>query len=653
MSKPGKVIRPAEPTVKGSAFSTCWALLGLAFLVLAVYGNTLFAGFVSDDKVQLVRNGQIKSIQRIPEMLLSGSQHFMGGTSNYYRPTQGLAYLAVYHLRGLDAFSFHLLMLLLHLATTVLVYLLVRQLGSERTALAAGALFAVHPIHTEVVDWIAAFPDAFMTPLIVMAVWLFARQNGSPQKLQAAGHCGLYLLAVFSKEPGVMLLPLYLGFEWICLRRTLRDLRANAALYAGMLAVLMFYLAARYYAIGGLAPYAFVLSPFAFVLSVVVTAGEYLGKLVAPVNLNYFHVFEATRSIDLKFLVSLSVILAVAAAFFALRRRSATQADNIPQPVLLAYGIWWIAITLAPPLNITRVSENVLAERYLYLPSVGFVWIAAIAWEWFSKRNQTAAYAVGALLLGFFSLATISRNRDWHDDLTLMQVTVRQSPQSAAVHDNLANDYVEAGNQDEAVAEERLASKLAPNSWRYHLNLGNLLISRDSREAVQECEEALKSAPGLADANYCIGLAWKAAGDSTQAASAYERALATTPTYYPALLSLSRLYWESGRVEDAIGLIQRAARARPQEPEPLIRLAVLFSDSGRDAEAAQSAQSGLALSPDPDLAYYAHYVLGVFYRKSGSLPEAASEFSQAYQARPDRQAAKVEYGSVLSQMGQK
>ena len=163
------------------------------------------------------------------------------------------------------------------------------------------------------------------------------------------------------------------------------------------------------------------LSPFEFVLSVVVTAAEYLGKLVAPVNLNYFHVFEATRSFDLKFIVSLSAIVALAGAFFALRRRAAVQAESIPQPALLAYGIWWIAITLALPLNITHVGENVFAERYLYLPSVGFVWIAAIAWGWVLKRNQTVAYAAGALLVGGFSWATISRNRDWHDDLSLMQ----------------------------------------------------------------------------------------------------------------------------------------------------------------------------------------------------------------------------------------
>ena len=185
-------------------FTTYWAALGLAFLVLIVYGNSLFGGFVTDDRLQLLRNPWIRSIRWLPQMLASGSGAFMGGTSNYYRPTQPLAYFAIYSLRGLDPFSFHLLMVLMHLGTTLLVYLLVRRLTSGDTALAAGVLFAIHPIHTEVVDWIAAFPDAFTTLLVVLAVWLFVNQNGSPRGIQIAGHCGLYLLAIFSKEPGAI-----------------------------------------------------------------------------------------------------------------------------------------------------------------------------------------------------------------------------------------------------------------------------------------------------------------------------------------------------------------------------------------------------------------------------------------------------------------
>jgi tetratricopeptide (TPR) repeat protein len=432
----------------------------------------------------------------------------------------------------------------------------------------------------------------------------------------------------------------------------MRDLRQNILLYAGMFAVAVSYLAARYHALGSFTPVERGMSKSEFMLSAVTVAAQYFGKLAAPTNLNYFHVFEPTRSIQPAFILSLTVILALTVAFLVLRQRASSQ-PGISRMALVAFGLWWIALTLAPALDLARVGENAFAERYLYLPSVGFVWIAAIAGEWLSKRMPTLAYTAGVLVLVIFAWTTIVRNEDWHDDLRLMQVTARQSPESASIHDNLANDYAEVGKLDEALAEEKIASQLAPETWRYHLNLGNLLISRDPRAAVEECEQVVKSIPREADANYCIGAAWKTAGDSKQAVIAYERTLAIAPDYYSAMLALHRLYWESGRVADAINLLQRAARVRPSEPEPLIRLAVLYSDGGRYPEAAQAAQQGLALSPDPHLAYFAHYVLGTVYRRAGSLDAAITEFRKAYQADPDRREARGEYERLLAQLNAK
>src|SRR5262249_38892595 len=160
---------------------------------------------------------------------------------------------------------------------------------------------------------------------------------------------------------------------FFCLGRGWSELRRNIGLYAAMAGTFCVYLLMRGAALGGLAPAQNVfirLSRFELALSVPVMAAKYLGMLFAPVGLNYFHVFFPTRRFTPVFFLSALSLIALAAAFFRFR--------SIP-PV--SYGIFWIAVTLVLVLNLTGVGENVFAERYLYLPSAAFCWIAGWVWD--------------------------------------------------------------------------------------------------------------------------------------------------------------------------------------------------------------------------------------------------------------------------------
>ena len=161
----------------------------LAVLAFLVYANSLSNGFVGDDKEQLLQNPLVSG-HRIAAAFGAGVWSFRGVQGNYYRPLQFLIYILLHGLFGFEAFGYHLFFVLMHALTTVLVYFLALQLTTRsHIALAAAALFAVHPIHTEVVDWIASLPDMMLTAIVVAAVCWFARQGGSPRGSRIAGHC--------------------------------------------------------------------------------------------------------------------------------------------------------------------------------------------------------------------------------------------------------------------------------------------------------------------------------------------------------------------------------------------------------------------------------------------------------------------------------
>lgn len=492
----------------------------LAALAVAVYANSIGNGFIGDDKIQLLKNPLVTDPANIPRLLGSGVWSILGVQGNYYRPFQFLVYLLLYQCAGFDAAAFHLFMVLLHAVNTALLYFLVRRFAPAHASFAAAALFAVHPIHTEAVDWIAALPDLMLTTLVLAGVLWLARQDGAPRGLQVLGHCGVYLLALLTKETGVVLLPLYAGFGFFCLGRGWQELRRNANLHSAMAITLGIYLAARIVALGGLAPGQqtfFHLGPAEFALSAVTLAAQYLGALLLPVNLNYFHIFHPTTGPTAGLLVSTVALAAVAAAFLRLRKA----------PV--SYGIFWIAASLAPALNLTGVGQNVFAERYLYLPSAGFCWIAGWAWYWLASRRLGWSMAAGAAVLLAFAGGAVARNRDWRDDFTLLQMTLGQSPTSGWLHNSMAGVYIERNDFEKALEEERLAVKYEPGAPVYRKNLGNILLGKDPQASIAEFEQLVALEPGLAQ-NHCdLALAFEAAGDTNRAAAEYAKALQLAP----------------------------------------------------------------------------------------------------------------------------
>jgi hypothetical protein len=448
--------------------------------------------FVGDDKDQLLGNPVVTG-HRITQAISTGVWAFRHANTNYYRPLQILVYMLFHAVFGFHAVPFHLFSVLLHAVNSVLVYRLGSQItGRPRAALASALLFAVHPIHTEVVDWIAAYPDLMVTSILLFGMWRFTRQKGPLRPLAIAGYSGIYLAALATKETGVMLPLLFLAYERICLSRRLPELKRKLPLYYAMLAVLGIYLVARRWALGSLAPAEhlfFQLTPLEFASSVVVIAAQYAGKLIFPGGLNFFHVFHPTMGFSLEFWIALAVLAAVAAA--AVWRRT---------PAAMTFGIVWTALCLAPALNLTGVGQNVFAERYLYLPSAGFAWMAGLAWAWSAERHAAAAWAAGIAILCASSWQTLLRNADWRDDLTMLRKTVAQSPDAGIVHNNLAGLYVHRDEFDLALEQEREAVRCEPRSEIFHKQFGMLLELRDPRGAAREFEIASRLDPSDAEA---------------------------------------------------------------------------------------------------------------------------------------------------------
>jgi len=625
--------QPSKPAIRPPAEKPLWPYLLLAALAFGIYANALGNGFVSDDDFQLLSNPLVTDWHQIPQVLQHHIWAFAGQeTTNYYRPIQMLLYMAMYYAVGFDPFTFHLGMIAIHVVNTLLVFALARRLLKSRdAALFAAIVFAVHPIHDEPVVWIAVLPDVLLTMIVLVALLLFVRWQSEMRGRRIAAIAALFFLALLTKEPGAMLIPLLAGYEWLYLGRS--PLK-NWPLYASMTGVFGAYLLLRIHALGGVAPaqgFYYKLHGTSLVLSIVATLGEYLGKLVLPIHLNYFHYFEATTSVTPTVIASLAAEIGVVAGIFLLRKKAP----------LVSYGLFFILTPLAPALNINGIGENVFTERYLYLPSVGFVLALAVAWEWIAARQRLAAWIATAVIVAASAWIVIPRNLDWHDDVRLFTVSAAASPKSGTLVGNLGWFHYQRGEYDAAIQQYLEALKLDPNSALFHNNLGNAYAQKhEYQRAAAELRRATELKPDYAEAYMNLGLALEALGDVNGAIASHKRALELKPKYPEAFTALALLRLKGKDYPGAEELLQRAIDANPRYTEAYINLGVAYNDTNRFTEGAAAFRKAIEVGPAHPSISVAHFNLGISYTHLNSLDAASMEFSKALQLKPDFEAAR-------------
>ena len=221
---------------------------------------------------------------------------------------------------------------------------------------------------------------------------------------------------------------------------------------------------------------------------------------------------------------------------------------------LMAFGIIWFFVTLLPVCHIFPHHE-LLAEHYLYLPSIGFCLVTAVLFNNVLKEGKyvvplSICFMVIVLL---FSVRIVDRNRDWRDGLTFWKKTLKTAPQCARAHVNLSEVYVDAGRLDDGVISAKKALTINPDHIEGRNNLGTIYARKDMLdEAIAEFERALVLRPRYAKAHLNLGLSYFRKGEKDKAIYEYKQALAVKPYYAEAHNNLGVAYRSKGKIDEAI-----------------------------------------------------------------------------------------------------
>lgn len=688
---------------------------------IAVYSNALHAPFVFDDMHTIVDNPLIRNLHYFIEPAMG-----TWSTEYYNLITRYLGFLTFavnYRIGGLDVTGYHMANLMVHIASSLLVYALTvlsfRTPALIRSGLSGQAnvvalfpalLFAVHPVQTQAVTYIAQRFASLATLFYLLSMVMYVRSRIYICGTDKRGREGflLYSLSVVSavfamttKEIAFTLPFMVCIYEFIFLEG---DVRRRALLLAPFLLTLavipvLHMLAAS--APEGEGSVAGVLSGSgisnisrsAFHFTEIAVVSTYIRLIFLPVNQNLYYDYPIFSSLmDPVVLSSSAFLLSIIglAIYLLYSSRKSLDPDNHPERRLIAFGILWFFITLLVESSI--IPRLPIFEHRVYLPSAGA--FLAVTISVFSLSNKAlcvkksfadrAVFSFFSLVIALLAVMGYTRNGMWQDGVTLWNDVISKNHSKAVPHTELGKACEAKGLYDAAEREYRTAMRLQPEVYTAYYYLGSLSMAQKKYdEAAQHFRTTLSIVPRFIEGRCLLARAYEEMGRNDQALQEYLTALRMDPNNFAAQSDLigfylrqgkldeaikayaagntkrtydhpsfhnsfSLAYFQAGRYDEAVRELDAAFRIDPYDVQTHYNFSRIYVQQGRNDDAVSSLLAALRTDP-----YYspARIDLAGIYAQSGRYAEALKEYGIILKYQPENEEVRYNMGNIYAQQG--
>jgi protein O-mannosyl-transferase len=672
------------------------ALLVLATFV--VYLPVWRAGFIWDDDTFLWRNPLIQSPDGLWRLW------FTTAAPDYFPLTSTTLWLE-WRMWGMHPLGYHLVNVLLHALSALLLWRVLGRLRIPGAALAA-AIFAVHPVNVDSVAWITERKNTLAMFFYLLSVWLYLRcEESREQKMENGGlrieprppailhlpasilYCVSLLAfacALLSKTAVAPLPVVLLGLAWWRRGRlALRDLWRSVpffalALAAGLAAVWF----QTHRAIGASMLDVRDDSFWARLAGAGWAVWFYLYKAVLPLGLSFVYPrWRIDPSQALSYVPGLLLGLALVVCW--VYRRGWGKAGLL--------GLGYFIVLLLPVLgfvNIYFMRYSLVADHWQYFAIIGPIALAAGVLTWAGgargEKGMRLVRGMGAVLVLALGILTWREALTYSSPKTLWTATVARNPAAGIAHNNLGTLLLAEGQVDEAIEHFRKAAALQPKAADVHSNLGAALL-RQGRiedaiaclrqavaiqpdlamahnnlgnaltqrgridEAIAHLQKAVELQPALASARCNLAGALLQAGRGDEAESELLRAVVLDPGLADARLSLGNGLLAKGQVNEAVAQFEKAADLQPGNAATHYSLANALVQARRPEEAIAHFQKALALQP---VSAATQNGLGNAFMQKGQLDEALAAYQRALSIEPRFAEAHLNLANLLVQRNQ-
>jgi protein O-mannosyl-transferase len=644
------------------------ALCGLVVLVVTlVFGQVLGFAFVNWDDGDGVYNNP-----RVTRGLSVGAMVgvFIQRHVESWAPLTTVSHMLVWQLFGNRAWGHHLVNVLLHTASTVLLFLVFRQMTCRAwPAALVAALFAIHPLHVESVAWVTERKDTLSGLFFMLALGAYVGYVHAGSKRWYMAILVLFALGLVAK-PVVITLPfvLLLLDYWPLRRLGAKAFYEKIPLFVlvGLSCCLTIWGQRN-----ALAPNEWISWSWR-IQNALISYAAYVGQFFYPANLT---VLYSRRNLHLppgQVLGGLAVLVSITTIALLLRRKA---------PYLLVGWLWYVGM-LVPMIGLIQFGAQSEADRFAYLPHIGLY--LALAWGVADLGRlrppvRVACGVGGVLAVAVLTACAWQQTTVWQDSRSLWTNAMTRTPRNdvaynklghdlahhdrpaeaitwfqaalrvrptADVHNSLGNCLKQLGRLEEAIAEFRQAVALKPEHAEAHWNLGlALAATKHPDQAVEQYYIVVRLRPDFAEVHNNLGNVLAAKGDSEAAIAEYQKALAITPLFAAAHNNLGNIFAGQSRPDKAIAEYQAALVIKPD-----------FAEARKSLELVQAAQARLnsavahyekMLDAHPDNADI-HYNLGSILVSGGRPGKALMEYRSALQLKADDQATLNDLAWLLA-----
>jgi tetratricopeptide (TPR) repeat protein len=576
------------------------------------------------------------------------------------RPVANISFALNYYFHQYHVLGYHLVNILIHAATAILLYLFVKTTLSipslsSRTehhgwiAFFAALIWLVHPIQTQSVTYIVQRMNSMAAMFYVLSLLLYARARLAGEKKKKWGlfsGCILSgILALGSKEMTATLPFFILIYEWYFFQDLSRRwLKRHLFPFVGIM--IAFILVAYMYV--GANPLENILKTYEGrdftlpkrVLTEFRVVIFYISLLVFPLpsRLNLDHNFSLSHSLidPVTTLLSIGAIAGLIglAVYMAKRRR------------LFSFCILWFLGNLV--IESSVIGLEMIFEHRTYLPSM-LVSLMAVTFVYRHIKPKWFGVGVLCAVVMVFSVWTHERNSIWGDNLTLWRDCVEKSPKKARPRNNLGKALTSQRKLKEAMRHFSEALRIRPDYPEAHNNLAAALAKQGRiKEAISHYAEALRIKPDSAEAHYNLGNALSNQGRLKEAVSHYLEALRIKPDCPEAHNNLGTALVNQGRLKEAMNHFSRALRIKPEYSEAHRNLGLVYLKQSKLEKAVSHFSEALGIKPDDE---ETHYRLGIALMRQKRIEEAISHYYEALRIKSGFSEAHNNLGNALSDQG--
>ena len=627
----------------------------LAVVTLLAFRNVRNNDFLRyDDDYYVVENSHIQ--QGLTAATIAWA--FTTFDQSNWHPLTWISHMIDWKLYGNNPGGHHLTNLYLHAANAILLFLLLFYMTgfSGRSAIVA-FLFALHPAHVESVAWISERKDLLCAFFFITALLAYAWYVRNPSWKRYASVLITFVCALMSKPMAVTLPFTLLLLDIWPLRRISFTPESRPQWFSSFLKLCLekwplFILAVLSSIITFIAQRAGhsvaelqSLSLWERISNAAISYCRYLRIMLWPDPLTAYYYYDLTSTKVLAAVLSTTALILVTAACWHCRKT---------KPYCLVGWLWFLG-TLVPVIGIVQVGEQVMAERYTYIPFIGLfiavVWLIGDAVANSPKIKLVTQIAAVAIIAAC-AIKTDAQVKTWKDTVTLFTHALEIDPRGALPNLSLGTAYTNQGNFSEA--REYFDRALIYNPSRpltLSYSAFSLMRSGDPRDlplAGQRLEQALRIAPNDPDALANMAL-WSALMNRPSDEETYsKKALAAQPDFITARLYLADALRAQNKLDQAAAEYRKAIAANPNIYVAHNSLGDTLNRQGLKQDAMKEFQISLAIEPNQSAA---HSNIGRILMQSHQFPKAAAEFTQALRLDPANPIAHDDLGVALFQMG--